>query len=49
LPVSCRSLLSDLFGIGIATAMQWARSAGRDWNAYVATTHHQRCAPVGPG
>ena len=36
------SLVSDLFGISITTAMQWARRAGRDWNAYLAATH-QNC------
>ena len=44
------SLVCDLFDISIATAMNWARRAGRDWNAYLAATHQERSATgfVGP-
>ena len=38
------SLVSDLFDISISTAMNWARRAGRDWNAYLAATHNERSA-----
>jgi hypothetical protein len=33
------SLVSDLFGISISTAINWARRAGKDWNAYLAASH----------
>jgi len=38
------SLVSDLFDLSISTAMNWARRAGRDWNAYLAATHNERSA-----
>ena len=38
------SLVSDLFDISISTAMNWARRAGRDSNAYLAATHNERSA-----
>ena len=38
------SLVSDLFDISISTAMNWARRAGKDWNAYLAASHWERSA-----
>ena len=35
------SLVSDLFEISISTAMNWAREAGRDWNAYLAAPRRE--------
>jgi hypothetical protein len=32
------SVLSELFGISITSALQWTRRASRDWNTYVAAT-----------
>ena len=42
------SLVSDLFGISISTAMHWARRAGKDWNAYLAASHQGRSATSPP-
>jgi hypothetical protein len=42
------SLVSDLFGISISTAINWARHAGKDWNAYLAASHQRRSATSPP-
>jgi hypothetical protein len=36
------SVVVSLFGLSITTALQWARRAGRDWNAFVAATAEGR-------
>ncbi|TCN32132.1 hypothetical protein EV644_12742 [Kribbella orskensis] len=36
------SVVVSLFGLNITTALQWARRAGRDWNAFVAATAELR-------
>jgi hypothetical protein len=43
LPVLPASVLADLLGIHINTAVRWAHRAKRDWTSYLAA----RAAPVG--
>lgn len=35
------SVLSDLFGLGIAASTRWARRAGRDWHQYLAEVQRE--------
>jgi hypothetical protein len=38
------SVLSDLFGISITSAVQWTHRAGRNWNTFVAAAIADRAA-----
>jgi hypothetical protein len=38
------AVVSDLFRISIANALQWTRRAGRDWHSFIAATAQPRSA-----
>jgi hypothetical protein len=42
------SVLADLTGTHVQTAVAWTRLTGRDWTDYIATRAHDTSATPGP-